>query len=123
MRTVWACASIHAISFAAGYDLRTPETYGRTFEAFGSLIGFEKLVAIHTNDSKKGLGSRVDRHEHIGKGEIGIEAFRLLMNDKRLASIPKILETPKDEQMTEDFENLATLRGLLRKPRTASKSV
>ena len=98
--------------FAAGYDLRTPETFSRTFDAFGSLIGFEKLVAIHTNDSKKGLGSSVDRHEHIGKGEIGLEAFRLLMNDKRLSRIPKILETPKDEQMTEDFENLATLRKL-----------
>src|SRR5665213_3539708 len=97
--------------FAAGYDIRTAETWERTFEAFERRIGFDKLVCIHTNDSKKGLASHVDRHEHIGEGEIGIEAFRLLMNDKRLKQIPKILETPKDEAMTEDFRNLALLRG------------
>src|SRR5205085_6783866 len=65
--------------FAAGYDIRTSETWDKTFEEFSSRIGFDKLICIHTNDSKKGLGSHVDRHEHIGKGEIGIEGFRLLM--------------------------------------------
>jgi deoxyribonuclease-4 len=99
--------------FAAGYDIRDAESWDRTFDEFGARIGFERLVCVHTNDSKKGLSSRVDRHEHIGKGEIGIEAFRLLMNDKRFRNIPKILETPKDEAMTEDYENLAILKGLM----------
>jgi deoxyribonuclease-4 len=99
---------------AAGYDLRTEQTWNEVFAEFESRIGLDKLVCIHTNDSKKGLGSHVDRHEHIGKGELGIEAFRLLMNDARLTRIPKILETPKDKEMTEDFENLAALRGLIR---------
>ncbi len=99
--------------FAAGYDLRTPDVWEKTFDEFGSKVGFEKLVCIHTNDSKKGLASHGDRHEHIGKGEIGIGGFRLLMNDARLAHIPKILETPKDEAMTEDFENLAVLKRLM----------
>ncbi|HET6402677.1 MAG TPA: deoxyribonuclease IV [Candidatus Kapabacteria bacterium] len=98
--------------FAAGYDIRTPEARERTFEEFHARIGVDQLACIHTNDSKKGLATHVDRHEHIGEGEIGIEAFRLLMNDKRFQNIPKILETPKDEAMTEDFRNLALLRGL-----------
>ena len=99
--------------FAAGYDIRTAEAWEKTFEEFTRRIGFQKLVCIHTNDSKKGLASRVDRHEHIGKGEIGIEGFRLLMNDKRFRKVAKILETPKDEKMTEDYENLAILKGLI----------
>ena len=98
--------------FAAGYDIRDAESWKRSFDEFDERIGFDKLVCIHTNDSKKGLGSHVDRHEHIGKGEIGLMGFRLLMNDKRLKNIPKILETPKDEKMTEDYENLALLRSL-----------
>ena len=98
--------------FAAGYDIRTPETWARTFDEFQSTIGFDKLVCVHTNDSKKGLNSRVDRHEQLGKGEIGTEAFHLLMTDLRFAKIPKILETPKDDKMTEDFVNLALLRSL-----------
>jgi deoxyribonuclease IV len=99
--------------FAAGYDIRNRETWERTFEEFQARMGFDKLVCIHTNDSKKGLATRVDRHEHIGEGEIGLEAFRMLMNDTRFARIPKILETPKDEAMTEDFRNLALLRTLI----------
>ena len=99
--------------FAAGYDIRTQETWMKTFDEFESRIGFDNLVCIHTNDSKKGLASRVDRHEQLGEGEIGIAAFRLLMNDKRLRDIPKILETPKDEEMTEDYVNLALLRNLV----------
>lgn len=81
--------------FAGGYDIRTEESYNKTMDEFDSEIGLDRLYIIHMNDSKKGLGSRVDRHEHIGKGEIGIDAFRLIMNDKRLAGIPKIIETPK----------------------------
>jgi deoxyribonuclease-4 len=99
--------------FAAGYDIRSVESWETTWAEFGARIGFDRLVCIHTNDSKKGLRSRVDRHEHIGEGEIGIEAFRLLMNDPRLAGIPKILETPKDDEMTEDFVNLAKLKSLI----------
>ena len=81
--------------FAAGYDIRDEFSYNRTIDEFDKITGFDKLFLIHLNDSKKGLGSRVDRHEHIGKGEIGIDAFRLIMNDMRLAGIPKIIETPK----------------------------
>ena len=80
--------------FAAGYDIRTSETYEETFEKFDKIIGLHRLGAFHFNDSKKELGSRVDRHERIGKGKIGIEAFRLLMNDVRFKGIPKILEIP-----------------------------
>jgi len=81
--------------FAAGYDIRDELSYNRTIDEFDKIIGFDKLFLIHLNDSKKGFGSRVDRHEHIGKGEIGIDAFRLIMNDRRLDGIPKIIETPK----------------------------
>jgi deoxyribonuclease IV len=99
--------------FAAGYDIRTAEVWEKTWTEFEERIGFEKLACVHTNDSKQPFNSRKDRHEHIGKGEIGIEAFRLLMNDERFKDVPKILETPKDDKMTEDFENLAILRGLI----------
>jgi deoxyribonuclease-4 len=100
-------------AFAAGYDLRTKEEYERTFTEFDEVIGFALLVAFHLNDAKKDLGCRVDRHEHIGKGFLGLEAFRLLMNDKRFWSLPMCLETPKSADCHEDRENLATLRGLL----------
>ncbi len=76
-------------------------------------IGIDRIRIIHVNDSKKGLGSRVDRHEHIGQGEIGLEAFRCLVNDRRLACVPKILETPKEEDMAEDVMNLRTLASLV----------
>ncbi len=101
--------------FAAGYDISTEEGYEETFRKFDSIVGRDRLVAIHMNDSKKGLSSRVDRHEHIGKGTIGKKGFALLMNDGRLASIPKILETPKSEDMHEDRDNLAVLRRLITK--------
>ncbi|MBU1182558.1 MAG: deoxyribonuclease IV [Pseudomonadota bacterium] len=83
--------------FAAGYDIRDKFSYHRAIEEFDKITGLDRLFLIHLNDSKKCLGSRVDRHEHIGKGEIGIDAFRLIMNDRRLAAIPKIIETPKAE--------------------------
>ena len=99
--------------FAAGYDFRDEESYNKTMQEFDDIIGLDKLKCFHMNDSKKELGSRVDRHEHIGKGFIGLEGFRNIMNDKRLINIPKILETPKGKEQLEDLENLETLRNLI----------
>jgi deoxyribonuclease-4 len=101
-------------SFTAGYDIRTKKAYERTFAAFESIIGLEQLKAFHLNDSLKPLGSRRDRHTHIGTGEIGLGGFRLLVNDKRFSGIPMVLETPKGPDLAEDIENLKVLRGLLR---------
>ncbi|MGB9593582.1 MAG: deoxyribonuclease IV, partial [Anaerolineae bacterium] len=103
-------------AFAAGYDLRTPETYAATFDAFDRILGLHRLRVFHLNDSKRELGSRVDRHEHIGQGFLGVEAFRLLLNDPRFADRPMILETPKGPDMAEDVENLRVLRSLMREP-------
>lgn len=100
--------------FAAGYEIRTAEGYEKTFEEFDRLIGLEHIVAFHCNDSKKDFGSHVDRHEHIGKGMIGLDGFSLLMNDKRFAAIPKILETPKSQDLHEDVENLKALKSLVK---------
>lgn len=100
--------------FAAGYDLRTKEAYGKTMNEFDRVVGLRRVEAVHLNDSKKELGCRVDRHEHIGKGQIGLEGFRALMNDQRLAHVPMVLETPKDEECTEDIMNLKVLRGLVK---------
>lgn len=82
--------------FAAGYDLRTKPAYEKTILEFDKICGLKNLFVIHINDSKKDLASRVDRHEQIGKGFLGQNAFKFLLNDKRLISIPKILETPYD---------------------------
>ncbi len=101
-------------AFAAGYDIRTKEGYERTFTEFDELIGIDLLAAFHLNDSKKEFHSRVDRHEHIGKGHIGVEAFRLLMNDQRFWGLPMCLETPKGLDLKEDIENLSLLRSLIR---------
>lgn len=98
--------------FAAGYDISTEEGARETFEKFDKIIGLEHLVALHLNDSKAALGSRVDRHDHIGKGKIGVAPFRFLMRDPRFAAIPKVLETPKGKECAEDVENMAVLRGL-----------
>ncbi len=98
--------------FAAGHDIRTPEAYRRTMSHFGRIVGFGNLRAVHLNDSKHPLGSRKDRHEHIGEGHLGDEAFRLLLTDKRFARIPMSLETEKDKEMTEDRINLERLRRL-----------
>jgi len=97
--------------FAAGYDIRTAETYETTFAEFDRLIGCTLIRAIHANDSKKGLGSKVDRHEHIGKGEIGLEAFRLLVNDQRFEQVPIVVETPEAE--TQHAVNVRVLRELV----------
>ena len=83
------------------------------FREFDRIIGLHRLAAIHLNDSKAGRGSRVDRHEHIGKGKIGLDAFRVIMRDRRFRKIPKVLETPKEKDLEEDVVNLKTLRGLL----------
>lgn len=96
--------------FAAGYDIATEIGWEKTFNLFDDIIGLDRLVAFHVNDSKRELGSHIDRHEHIGKGWIGLKGFRLLMNDPRFIDIPKILETPKGEDMKEDLENMRTLR-------------
>ena len=99
--------------FAAGYDIRSREGYEKTLREFDRLIGVGRIQAIHVNDSLKDLGSRVDRHSHIGKGRIGLEAFQCLVNDPRFVDVPKILETPKGEDMREDRRNLAKLRALM----------
>jgi deoxyribonuclease-4 len=99
--------------FAAGYDIRDAAVYAATMQAFDDIIGLDRLRLFHLNDSKKGLGARVDRHEHIGEGELGREAFRLLLNDERFAGHPGILETPKGDEGEEDRRNLATLNGLV----------
>jgi deoxyribonuclease-4 len=102
-----------AHAFAAGYELRTREGYEATWAQFDDILGLERLRAIHLNDSKKDLDSRVDRHEHIGQGLLGLEPFRFLVNDARFRGIPMTLETEKGSDLAEDKENLATLRSLV----------
>lgn len=96
---------------AAGYDFRTRRGYDQMMDAWDDLVGIARLRVIHLNDSKKDLGSRVDRHEHIGQGYIGTKGFEFLLNDRRLAELPMVLETPKDDDA--DVRNLRTLRGLV----------
>ncbi len=101
--------------FEAGYDIRTPKGWDAAIKEVESLIGLKKILAFHLNDSKTDLNSRVDRHEHIGKGKIGKEAFRHIVNDPRFKNHPGCLETPKEKEMLEDIENLAVLRSLVEK--------
>src|SRR5437868_11635488 len=98
--------------FAAGYDIGTEAGVNKTFREFDRIIGLDRLAAIHLNDSKTVRGSRVDRHEHIGKGKIGLAAFRFIMRDRRFRKVPKVLETPKGDDLREDVINLKTLRSL-----------
>jgi deoxyribonuclease-4 len=100
-------------TFAAGYDITTREGYGKVFEEFDRVLGLENLRVFHFNDSRKGLNCRVDRHEHIGRGAMGLDGFRFLMNDERFSRIPKILETPKGDNDEMDAINLKTLRDLV----------
>ncbi|HKR65347.1 MAG TPA: deoxyribonuclease IV [Thermoanaerobaculia bacterium] len=100
--------------FAAGYEIRTRDGYTRMIDEIEQHVGIENVGAFHLNDSKKPLGSRVDRHQHIGEGEIGLDAFAMLLNDARFARIPKVLETPKTIETVSDQKNMATLRSLLR---------
>src|SRR5687768_469856 len=106
----------------AGYDLCTPRGYRATFREFDRVVGLERIKVFHLNDSKKPCGSRVDRHEHIGKGCLGLEPFRMLLNDRRFAKLPMLLETPKLETPESkrrsdldpwDARNLRTLTKLL----------
>lgn len=103
-------------TFAAGHPLGTPDEYTSTFKAMDDTFGWKKIKAFHLNDSKKEFGSRKDRHEHIGEGEMGLEPFRILLNDKRFAKIPMYLETEKGDRDGEDMDvmNLKTLRKLLK---------
>jgi len=99
--------------FAGGHDISTAAGVKKTFASFDKIIGRDRLAALHLNDSKTALGSRVDRHEHIGKGWVGLEAFRFIMKEARFRKIPKVLETPKGKEMKEDVDNMAVLRGLM----------
>src|SRR3972149_658102 len=96
--------------FAAGYDISTAEGYAHVIKEFDRLVGIDRLICLHLNDCKRDFGSRIDRHEHIGKGTPGALPFRLIMNDRRLGNIPKIIETPKDKDMKNDRRNLGVLR-------------
>jgi deoxyribonuclease-4 len=102
--------------FAAGYDIRTEKAYRETMEQLDQIVGIEHLFVIHLNDSKKPLGSRVDRHEHIGDGYIGPQAFEWLIRDPRLAGVPKIIETPKGNGKKDyDRINLDRLKSFLQR--------
>jgi deoxyribonuclease IV len=103
--------------FAAGYEIRTRDGYRRTIDEMERFVGLDNVGAFHLNDSKKPLGSRVDRHQHIGEGEIGLDAFRFLLNDPRFTKIPKVIETPKPHETESDVRNLRTLRSLIGEPR------
>lgn len=102
--------------FAAGYDIRTLPGYLQTMEEFDRLMGLEAIRFFHLNDSKQPLASRVDRHEHIGQGAIGLTGFASLLNDPRFAGHPMIIETEKGDDLQEDRDNLAVLRGLIKGP-------
>lgn len=101
--------------FAAGYDLRKPDTYADVFKRFDDIVGIAQIKAWHLNDCKSEFGSRVDRHEHIGKGTLGKAGFRNIMNDLRWRDLPGLLETEKGEEMKEDKVNLRVLKSLIEK--------
>lgn len=101
-------------AFAAGYPLASAADYRRTFAAFDRVVGLDQIRAFHVNDSVKPLGSRVDRHAHLGRGQVGLDAFRRLVNDRRFRAVPMYLETPKGEHDGETWDaiNLRLLREL-----------
>ncbi len=101
----------HAL--AAGYEFRDARSYRETFRELDRVVGIARVRAFHLNDSKGGIGSRLDRHEHIGRGQVGLEAFRLVLADPRFRDLPMVLETPKGEDLAEDRENLAILRAMV----------
>ena len=100
--------------FAAGYDIKHPNEFKKVIKTFDEIIDLNRLKCFHMNDSKKEFGSRVDRHEHISKGFIGLDGFSNIMNDRRLKKIPKILETPKGKEQLEDLKNIAALKKLIK---------
>jgi len=100
-----------AHAFAGGYDISTEEGFHDTFEQFGKLVGFEKLMGMHLNDSKKELGTQVDRHDSLGDGFIGWTPFELIMKDDRFNGIPLILETPNTERWSEEIAKLKEMAG------------
>ncbi len=100
-----------AHAFAAGYDISTEQGFEDTFRRFGEIVGFDKLLAMHLNDSKKELGTRVDRHDSLGDGHIGWTPFELIMKDDRFNGIPLILETPNPERWAEEIEVLKGMVG------------
>lgn len=106
-----------AHAFAAGYDLSAPKGAEKVFAEFDRVIGLKRLSVLHLNDSKAALGSRVDRHDNLGNGKIGLEAFRWIMNAPELERIPKLLETPKGKDLAEDVEAMALLRGFVGRKR------
>jgi deoxyribonuclease IV len=98
-------------AFAAGYELRTTEGWESTWADFDRIVGLKRLALFHVNDSKKPLGSRVDRHHNLGDGEIGLKCFEMLMQDSRFEGVPKILETPNgDEKWADEIRLLASMR-------------
>jgi len=101
-------------TFVAGYDIRTPKTYAQTMARFDRLLGLERLKFFHLNDAAKGLGSRIDRHTHIGQGEITVAGFGNLIKDPHFADHPMVLETPNSDDLHEELENLTLLRSLLK---------
>lgn len=96
-------------TFAAGYDIQTATGFCETFEHFDHIIGFKYLMGMHLNDSKKGVGSHVDRHDSLGKGELGIETFKMIMKDPRFDNIPLILETPDETRWPDEIKMLHSL--------------
>jgi deoxyribonuclease-4 len=106
-------------AWAAGYELQTREGYEEIWQEMDDLIGLEHLKAIHLNDAKGDRGSRLDRHEHIGRGKLGLEPFRMLLNDERFRGLPMVLETPKGPGPEDDTENLGLLRSLISPTRAA----
>jgi deoxyribonuclease IV len=102
--------------FAAGYDLRTEAGYARAMAECETTVGRRRVLAFHLNDARAPFASGLDRHEHIGRGFLGLAAFRRLLNDRRFAGVPKVLETPKEPEPTADLRNLAVLRRLRRSP-------
>ncbi len=107
--------------FAAGFDIRAPKGWNAVMRQIDDLIGLDQVLAFHLNDSKADLGSRVDRHAHIGQGKLGKEAFRHIVNDRRFKKCPGCLETPKSESLKEDVMNLATLRSLVKAAKAKAK--
>ncbi len=101
--------------FASGYDLRTPDGYNNMLEEIDKKIGIEKIRFFHLNDSSSDVGSYIDRHTHIGKGRLGLEVFRTIVNDERFSNIPMVIETPKEEGLKKDRENISILKSLVKK--------